>query len=297
MKFTPYKCLYVIRHITTNLIKIGVASNWYNRAKALKIGYDTQPIVVVLTEKNAEAEKELHRVYDAYRLPGSEYFNLNPELLTNLVSTALNYGKLLISPYKQQVEKFDVIKILSKQDYVEISKYFKYELHRQLRLQYVQRMICILEHLHFYVSKKDCVYFKQLVNLNTKKLKIQDNEPLWVDRAYKYKIVEQYIDRFFTVFRVYASSYMTVSNFNLESLVFTTVKFNKIYPYKRLPRSIRVILKFLWADQTIFSKLYDVQTNLKQRPEQYFKYYMESIGPFYYTVSDPLPAPDFGVKV
>lgn len=297
MEFTPYRCLYVIRHITTNLIKIGVASNWYNRAKALKIGYVTQPVVVVLTDKNAEAEKELHKIYDAYRLPGSEYFNLNSELLTNLISTALNYGTLLFSPHKQQIKKFDVIKILSKQDYIEVSKYFKYELHRQLRLQYVQRMACVLEHLHFYVSKKDCTYFKDVINSNAKKLKAQNNQPWWSDRAYKYQIVEQYIDRFFTLFRVYTSSYVTAGDFNLESLVFTTVKFNKIYSYKHLPRSMRVILKFLWADQTIFSRLYDVQTNLKRRPEQYFKHYMESVGPLYCTVSDPLPVPDFGVKV
>jgi hypothetical protein len=70
MTSRPFQCVYLIKYAKTNLVKIGISSNWYDRSKCLQVGTKTLPLAVVLTPNNAKAEKDLHDKFDEYRLPG-----------------------------------------------------------------------------------------------------------------------------------------------------------------------------------------------------------------------------------
>lgn len=69
--------LYLIRHKKTKTVKIGITSQWQNRAKVLRIGSDTELLSLFHTYDVKETESELHHKFKKYRLPGSEYFALN----------------------------------------------------------------------------------------------------------------------------------------------------------------------------------------------------------------------------
>lgn len=77
--------LYFIEHIETKMIKIGITSNWSSRLTALKTGKLTKVIAIFECDDIRTAEQNMHEKAKKYRLPGSEYFFLPKELLTQLL--------------------------------------------------------------------------------------------------------------------------------------------------------------------------------------------------------------------
>lgn len=80
--------LYLIRHKKSKTIKIGITSQWQSRAKALRVGTDTELLALLQTPDVKETEGKLHHEFKKYRLPGSEYFALSKEQ-TELITTQL----------------------------------------------------------------------------------------------------------------------------------------------------------------------------------------------------------------
>lgn len=68
--------VYVIRDEASWLHKIGITLDWQRRSRQLDIGTKTRAICIVRTIRPGEIERELHLRYKAFRLPQSEWFNL-----------------------------------------------------------------------------------------------------------------------------------------------------------------------------------------------------------------------------
>lgn len=77
--------LYVIEHLKSKAIKIGITSQWQNRAKVLRVGFDTKLLGLFNCLDIRETELELHQTYKSFRLPGSEYFMLNENQIEHLI--------------------------------------------------------------------------------------------------------------------------------------------------------------------------------------------------------------------
>ena len=55
-----------------------MTSNWESRARALRVGSATQLVKTISCEDYKKWERVLHKIFSAERLPGSEYFQLDP---------------------------------------------------------------------------------------------------------------------------------------------------------------------------------------------------------------------------
>lgn len=76
--------LYVIAHKNAqNMHKIGITKNWDKRRKQLKVGSATYCNTLVEFPDDIEklVEKQMHAQYKDYRLPQSEWFDLNTNTL------------------------------------------------------------------------------------------------------------------------------------------------------------------------------------------------------------------------
>lgn len=72
--------VYVIRDMESGLYKIGKTDNWVRRFKQLKVdGIKIQAIQLRWVEDRHQVEKYHHDLYDAYRLPQSEWFKLSKQ--------------------------------------------------------------------------------------------------------------------------------------------------------------------------------------------------------------------------
>ena len=72
--------VYVIRDMESGLYKIGKIDNWVRRFKQLKVdGIKIQAIQLRWVEVRHQVEKYHHDLYDAYRLPQSEWFKLSKQ--------------------------------------------------------------------------------------------------------------------------------------------------------------------------------------------------------------------------
>ena len=64
----------------SELYKIGKTDNWVRRFKQLKVdGIKIQAIQLRWVEDRHQVEKYHHDLYDAYRLPQSEWFKLSKQ--------------------------------------------------------------------------------------------------------------------------------------------------------------------------------------------------------------------------
>ena len=80
--------LYIIG--SRDLTKIGITVDIERRMNQLK---PDKIYTVVELPKERELEKKLHRLFDAKRLRGSEYFDLNRSELREVCSLARDHGK------------------------------------------------------------------------------------------------------------------------------------------------------------------------------------------------------------
>ena len=69
--------IYVLRHMESGLYKIGKTKNWESRLKTLKVDYKTIQLMQLKWVENRHlVENYHHTIYEAYRLPQSEWFKL-----------------------------------------------------------------------------------------------------------------------------------------------------------------------------------------------------------------------------
>lgn len=73
------ECVYLIRHNETNLLKIGMTTNWHQRSRRLEIGRTTTKIMTVPCQDSGKWEKVLHAMFKHKRLPQSEWFKISEE--------------------------------------------------------------------------------------------------------------------------------------------------------------------------------------------------------------------------
>jgi len=301
MQKFPYKCLYLIKHSETGLVKIGISNNWYARAKALQVGTKTFPLAVVLTNNNKQAESSLHDQYRYCRLPGSEYFQLNGQGIGEVVSAALKYGKPL-SDWRHPPKHTCPARALLRQDYVEVTCSFHRELLRQLRLNYAQRIMCILEHLDKNWDEEAIRKFTVYLDIQVQRTKIKRREQHTPRDWYlRLEACEAYLQRLFSHLRIFVPQTLptyTDPNFTLLScLCFTTVKTGKAIPHENLPLIARIIFQCLWHEYDLYSNFRKIQDSRHKEDEHWFEHYLESYGPYHYTVGKPLPKPVFADKI
>ena len=300
MNKLPYKCLYIIKHNPTDLVKIGITNNWYERAKALQVGVKTSPLAVVLTDTNKEAESALHEHYRDHRLPGSEYFQLDKQAIGEAVSAAFKYGKPL-SDWRRPSKPDCPERALLQQDYVEVTSTFHRQLLRQLRLNYAQRVHCILEHMDKNWDEKAVRKFTVYLDVQVQKAKLKNRERSSRDWYLRLEACEEYLDRLFTQLRVFVPqtlpTYADPSFTLLSCLCFTTIKTTRVITHKNLPLFARIIFQRLWHEYDLYSDFRKIQDCRHRADEHWFEYYLESYGPYHYTVGKPLPKPVFADKI
>ena len=301
MNKLPYKCLYIIKHNSTALVKIGITNNWYERAKALQVGAKTSPLAVVLTDTNKEAESALHEHYRDYRLPGSEYFQLDKQALSEAVSAAFKYGKPL-SDWRRPFKPDCPARALLQQDYVEVTAAFHRQLRRQMRLRYKTRINCILEHMNWAWDKESTKKFTAYLHAHTSRIRAKIPAMSHAEDWYvRLEVCEHYLDRLFTQLRVFVpqtlGTYMDPDFTLFPSLCFTTVKNNRIIKYEALPLFARIIFERLWHEYDFYSDFRTIQDRRRTSDQRWFEFYLESYGPYHYTVDKPLPEPVFAGKL
>lgn len=85
--------LYVIKHISSGLVKIGITNNLKRRCRGLKVGTDCAFLTAVKTEQNLEHELQLHQLHSQWRIPGTEWFHLTPHLESQLLAKVATLGE------------------------------------------------------------------------------------------------------------------------------------------------------------------------------------------------------------
>lgn len=71
------ECIYLIRHNSTGLHKIGMTTNWDRRKNELRVGSVTTLIRVVECQNARKWERVLHAMFEHERLPQSEWFRID----------------------------------------------------------------------------------------------------------------------------------------------------------------------------------------------------------------------------
>ena len=298
MQKLPYRCLYVIKHNQTGLVKIGVSNNWYERAKALQVGTKTSPLIVVLTDNNAKAEKDLHEQYKDYRLPGSEYFQLDKVSIGEVISKAFRYGDPLSNWHTYPKQPLCPARALLQQDYMEVTAGFHRQLLRQLRLRYRQRIQCILEFMEHDWDEKSIRKFTVYLDVHVQKTKLrQPNTWNYTDWYYRLEVCEAYLSRFFKHMRVFIPQslpvYPDIDSDILDYLCFTSVCNNTVISYDKLPLIARIIFERTWNENQFYRDFLDIRNMMRKQSDDWFRFYLESYGPYHYTVNRPLPMPNF----
>lgn len=87
--------VYVIRHITSGMIKIGITSNWPRRAEELRVGETTEPVMLIWSEDKLTVEQGLHAEFDTQRLPQSEWFHLIDTQRQRLLDLLMRQGEVM----------------------------------------------------------------------------------------------------------------------------------------------------------------------------------------------------------
>jgi len=300
MEKKPYQCLYLVKYKDTNLVKIGVSNNWYERAKALQAGLKTTPLAVVLTESNVKAEKELHKKFEEHRLPGSEYFSFDQELLGQAVAEAFKYGDVLSDWRKYPPRPPCPELALLEQDYIEVTATVLHQLFRQIRLRYRQRINCILDHVNMAWPENVVRYFTVYLDIQVQKRKIEykNKNNFSKDWAIRLDVVEDYLCNFFKLIRVYTyKDLCSHKEFKPESFIYTTLNSCTPIEYNKLPLLARIIFERTWNNYDLSKELFSVHNRIKRHDMYWFEHYLESDGPLYYSKGALLPIPTLTAKV
>lgn len=83
--------LYLIRHLESGMVKIGITSDWGRRSRELAVGDTTELLQLweLPAPHNRRAERELHQLLSWARLPQSEWFNLDGAAVLGLMQPRL----------------------------------------------------------------------------------------------------------------------------------------------------------------------------------------------------------------
>ena len=68
--------VYLVRHTTSKIHKIGITLNWERRARQLEVGDGVEEVLVSKVLYPGRIEQKLHKEFDLQRIPQSEWFNL-----------------------------------------------------------------------------------------------------------------------------------------------------------------------------------------------------------------------------
>lgn len=85
--------IYLIKHIASGLVKVGITNYWQQRCKQLSVGQKCTAIKVVFCDQAEFHEKLIHSNLDDFRLPQSEWFKLNKKQLDRLTTEIGLLGK------------------------------------------------------------------------------------------------------------------------------------------------------------------------------------------------------------
>lgn len=86
-------CLYVIKHLPTDLTKIGITGHLARRCRQLDVGGACELITARQTDINDKHEAVLHDIFKSRRLPGTEWFCLGELDQKMLLKRTLLIGK------------------------------------------------------------------------------------------------------------------------------------------------------------------------------------------------------------
>ena len=78
--------LYLLRNNLLGGYKIGITTSPESRFKALAVGTKTELLGYWRTDGYRELEKHYHKLYKEQRVPQSEWFNLDDDMVNELVS-------------------------------------------------------------------------------------------------------------------------------------------------------------------------------------------------------------------
>ncbi|MDA9867991.1 GIY-YIG nuclease family protein [Synechococcus sp. AH-224-I15] len=87
--------LYVIRHCSSGMVKIGITSDWKTRSAALEVAKKCDTLKVVACEEGRvyrHHEWKLHRYFRAKRVPGTEWFHLSDRQIDELLAVVATFG-------------------------------------------------------------------------------------------------------------------------------------------------------------------------------------------------------------
>lgn len=146
------------------MTKIGITCQWHSRSKSLKIGEKTQLLGLFQADELAEAEKELHDTFKQFRLPGSEYFNLNKKQIKELL--------LLMTNKYQNVQKyFDYYSEVKKSKNLEITRALHHSAHDWFRLCRSSWRRSIVKSAANILYAEDCFFDRQNFDVFHKEIK------------------------------------------------------------------------------------------------------------------------------
>lgn len=91
----PEGIVYVIRHIFSGMVKVGITSNWPRRAEELRIGQSTEIVQLVWSEDKLTHEQRVHSEFDPQRLPQSEWFHLTDNRLQEVLNSVRIAGSVI----------------------------------------------------------------------------------------------------------------------------------------------------------------------------------------------------------
>ena len=86
-------CIYLIRHRSSGLVKIGITQNWPRRCTELSAGFKCEIIKSVFCSLARDHEKRIHLDLDKYRLPQSEWFYLSEKQIQELAGKIILLGE------------------------------------------------------------------------------------------------------------------------------------------------------------------------------------------------------------
>lgn len=87
------QCIYLIRHKSSGLVKIGITENWQRRCSELEVEVKCEVLKVMFCELAHHHEKQMHIEFDDFRLPQSEWFHLNNDQTQSLIEKVSLLGK------------------------------------------------------------------------------------------------------------------------------------------------------------------------------------------------------------
>ena len=94
--------VYLIRDRQSQLVKIGITGDWGKRARQLKVGSKTDPLMVVLAHHNRHHESRLHEKWAEHRLPQTEWFCLDEQQIAAVVADVESLGQQHPQPWIPQ---------------------------------------------------------------------------------------------------------------------------------------------------------------------------------------------------